>query len=201
MDLLNKYFEELTFSYIEEKKGYAIYGAAIHSQMAGDKQRYVLVFVPAHLGIQTSAKLSELPWRNLQTRLCSKITYRLKPQAWTFPYKLLNLTFRVSNRNKTYTTYQQEMADDVPVFPFDVLLIHNPKKKSVYQYPNGMNLHWAIDQFSTVFNYVGEVQPIRLTTLPPLPLIPTPPPAGNPLASWFNKTQSQAGDGDFELIN
>ena len=54
MDLLNKYFASLTFNYIEEKQGYAIYGAAIHSQIAGDKQRYVLAFVPAHLGIQSS---------------------------------------------------------------------------------------------------------------------------------------------------
>jgi len=194
MNLLNQYFEGLTFRYIEEKQGYAIYGASIYSQLAGDKQRYVLAFVPAHLAIQTSAKLSELPWRNLQTRLCLKTTYRIKPQVWKFPHELPSENFQVSERGKTYTTYKPDDRN----FPFEMLLINNPKKKSIYQYPNTVNIHWAIDQFSTVFNYIGESQPIQLTEFPSLQTqeIQRPPPAGNPMASWFG-----AQSPDFELID
>ena len=193
MDLLNKYFESLTFYYIEEKQGYAIYGAAIHSHMAGDKQRYVLVFVLSHLAVQKTAKLRELPWLNLQTRLCLKTVYRLKPQFWKFPYELQNITFRVTNRNNSYSSYRAESEE----FPFEVLMIHKPKKKSIYQYHSSINLHWAIDQFDTVFNYIGEVQPIQLTTLPQHLIDPTPPPDDNPLIKWFSGTQNSR---DFELI-
>jgi len=193
MDLLNNYFNSLTFYYIEEKQKYAIYGASIHSMLAGDKQRYVLAFVPSHLGIQRTAKLSELPWINIQMRLCLKTTYRLKPQVWKIPQHLPNLTFTAVDRTNTYTKYQSNSDD----FPFEVLMIHTPKKKSIYQYPNVMNMHWAIDQFDTVFNYIGTVAPIQLTTLPALPQHPVPPPVGNPMKKWFENTQNSS---DFEFI-
>lgn len=196
MDILNRYFGSLVFQYIEEKQGYVIYGAAIHSQLAGDKQRYVFAFVPAHLAIQTKAKLSELPWRNLQTRLCPKTTYRLRPQTWKIPHEIDNVNLKISSRNKNYAVYEAENSQ----FPFEVLLINNPKKKSIYQHPNTINLHWAIDQFCTIFNYTGHTQPIQLIELPQQP-IPLPPPASNPLSGWFGGTQISSGDASYELID
>lgn len=161
MDLLNNYFSTLTFKRLEEKQGYAIYGAAIKSLLGGDKQQTVLAFVPQHLAISNVSKLSELPWKNLQMRMCLKNAYKLKPQTWSFPYSLKNLNLILQDRTKTYSTYA--CIDEY--FPFEILLIHSSKKKTIYQYPNSTNLHWAIDQFSTVFNYNGEQSPMQHTTI------------------------------------
>jgi len=160
MDFMNKYFKGLEFIRTHEKKGFVIYAAAIHSFIGGDKQRYVLAFVPSHLAIKNKAKLRELPWVNLQTRLCAKNTYNTMPQQWVLNDKLENITLKVLRRFKTYTTYTH--GSD---FPFEVLLINNSKNKSIYQYPENINLHWAIDKFNTCFNYTGHIAPLESTLL------------------------------------
>jgi len=142
---LNDYFDSLVFEYVGEKQNYAMYCASIASQLAGNVQRFVIAFVPKHLGIQSKARLSELSWKNLQMRLCPKYTYNVPTQRWVAP-DIDGPMLNVINRNQKYTTYQAEG------FPYEVLMLHSNKKKSIYQYPNRMNIHWAIDQFSTIFN-------------------------------------------------
>ena len=159
MDFINKYFKGLVFRRTQETKGYFIYAAAIDSMIGGEKERYVLAFVPSHLSIKDKARLKELPWVNLQTRMCKIGTYKVIPQQWTLNDKLDNITLRVSNRLKKYTTYNSYD------FPFEILLINNPKSKSIYQYPETINLHWAIDKFNTCFNYTGNVAPLENTIL------------------------------------
>lgn len=39
-------------------------------------------------------------------------------------------------------------------------MIHTSAKKTKYQYPNSINFHWAIDQFQTIFNYIGDIHPL-----------------------------------------
>ena len=167
MNTLNRYFRGLIFDRVSEKKGYAIYAAAIHSFIGGDKQRYILAFVPSHLAIKSSAKLRELPWKNLQMRLCPKHTYNTKQQEWVLNHKLENLTLTVKDRNKHHTTYIVDTGE------FEALLLHNPKNKSMYQYPQHINIHWAIDQFNTSFTYTGITDPLEYTSIPvdtiPLP--------------------------------
>jgi len=158
MEILNKYFDSLVFQYTEEKQNYVIYAAAVNGLVGGDKMRCIIAFVPAHLGIQNKARLSNLPWKNLQTRVCPKGTYKLSIQAWKPP--LLNsdipeVMLSVNKREQNYSKYYVD-SKCKEYFPFEVLMVNSPKKKTVYQYPNSMNLHWAIDQFSTVFNYIED---------------------------------------------
>lgn len=165
MDLLNSYFQDIVFRRIEDKQGYAIYGAAISSMIAGDNQRHVFAFVPMHLGVQSTARLSELPWQNLQMRMCPKMTYRLREQHWVLNPTLQDHMFGVVARSREYSTYSLQ-ASAQSDFPFELLMINVPSKKSMYQYPNTLSLHAAIDKFNTIFNYTGTVQPIQLTELP-----------------------------------
>jgi len=158
MDLLNKYFDSLVFQNVEEKQNYALYVAAVNSLVGGGKMRYVIALVPTHLGIHSKAKLSNLPWKNLQTRTCPAGTYNVIAQRWKPP--LLNsgipeIMLNVSKREKNYSTYYIDNKSN-EYFPFEVLMINSPKKKTIYQYPNSINLHWTIDQFNTVFNYIGD---------------------------------------------
>ena len=79
MEILNKYFESLVFQYIEEKQNYAIYAALIKNMLAGNMGQYIIAFVPTHLGVQKTAKLKDLSWTNLQSRLCPKDIYKNTP--------------------------------------------------------------------------------------------------------------------------
>lgn len=196
MELLNKYFSKLTFEYLEEKQGYSIYAAAVYNLLGGDKVRIVFLFVPGYIPIVKSAKINELKWQNLQARTCPKETYKLRLQDWNFPTNLRNIDFNVINRNKNYTTY----STSDPTFHFQISMIHNLKKKTIYQYPNQMNLHWAIDQWNTVFNYVAPVATVDHssnieTSVDDLQEI-RPPSVSNPMGSWMGTNEPPV----FELI-
>lgn len=158
MDLLNHYFSSLTFQYVEEKQNYAVYVAAVNGLVGGDKMRCIIAFVPNHLGIQSKSRLVDLPWKNLQMRACPKGTYKVVIQAWKPPLldkAIPEVMFNVHKREQHYSTYYVDDKSGV-YFPFEVLMVNSPKKKTIYQYPNSMNLHWAIDQYNTVFNYIGD---------------------------------------------
>lgn len=187
MEVFNNYFDGLIFSYIEEKKGFAVYVAALYGQVASDQVRYILAFVPSHLGIQGTSKLKDLPWKNLQMRICPKSAYKVRVQSWKAPAGSTNINFKVVSRGDKFSKYtlatdkyktkysKQDVVDES--FPYEILMIHNPKKHTVFQFPNTMNFDFAIDQFRTVFNYVGSnvysgnYQPpkIEYTTNEPLP--------------------------------
>ena len=162
MEILNSYFSDLIFQYVESKQAYAVYVATIKSRIGGDKQQCIIAFVPEHLGIQNKAHLYNLPWKNLQTRLCPVGTYKVQPQSWKPPslQNIPEIMLNVTDRKEGYATYKANN------FPFEVLMINVAKKKSIYQYPNTMNIYYAIDQFQTIFNYIGETNPILYTQNP-----------------------------------
>lgn len=158
MDVFIPYFKNLTFTRIDEKQGYALYAAMIDSLLQNGSQRYVILFVPAHLAIKTHAKIHELPWQNLQTRTLVN-SYRLRKQAWQSKRGLPDFEFEAISRDKNYTVYRGPSN-----FPFEVLMIHNPKKKTTYQYNNRMMLSSMLENFNSIFNYIGHTSPMDYTS-------------------------------------
>jgi hypothetical protein len=147
MELINEYFKDLVFTkVVEDKEGYSIYGAGIHSNMGGDKMRYVLAFVPVIYAKKRQSHLKDLMWKNLQTRTLTN-SYKLKQQSWKIPREVPDFLFSIVDRKKEYSRYECEEI------PFEILLLHNPKKKSEYQYRNKLMLSAAIDIFETLINY------------------------------------------------
>ena len=149
MEIFNACFKNLVFTRVDEKQGYVIYGASIATGLAGGHKQYVLLFVPSHLTFKTQARIHELPWQNLQTRNLI-YSYRLKEQSWVLPRNIPNILLEIRSRNKQYSTYS------AVGFPFEILLLHKPKKKTIYQYHNKIMLAAVISTFSAVFNYIGE---------------------------------------------
>ena len=157
MEILNKYFGTLIFQYVENKKSYAIYVASIKSMIGGDNQRYVIVFVPESSNssrqIGAKTKIQYLEWTNLQTRTCPN-TYKVTSQQWTSPSSgIPDIIFSINNRVEGFSTYNfSPNKSEISHFPFELIMIHSAKKKSIYQYPNDININWAIDQFTAIFN-------------------------------------------------
>jgi hypothetical protein len=200
MNIFAKYFASLEFTYFEEKQNYAIYVAGIDNMIGADMRQYIIAFVPAHLALQKKARLSELPWKNLQARMCNRAVYNKIPlQGWKIPANTeiaSSITLCVTDRKTEYSIYK---AKNFQEFPFEVLMIHEAKKRTIYQYPNEMNLHWAIDKFQTIFNYIGDNHPIMFvqntnTNTNVNTNVNTnifqPPPLTNPMEGWFKKTQN-----------
>jgi len=169
MDLLNHYFKDLIFTKVDNKEDFVVYAAGVSGAFGGGHQRYVIIFVPNHLAIKSQARIFELAWQNLQTRNLT-YSYRLKKQNFVIPDNLEDILLEVSKREKMYSTYHS-VTDD---FPFDVLLLHNPKKKSVYQYNNKIMLSAALETFESVFNYIGKRDSMSYVKLPNQNTLPSP---------------------------
>lgn len=147
MDIINEYFKDLLFTkVVDNKEGYAIYGAGVSSGIGGQTARYVLAFVPVVYATKKHSKIENLMWKNLQTRNLVD-SYKLKSQRWTYERNIFDFLLTVQDRNSKHTSYEN------PDFPFEILLLHNPKKKTLYQYPNKINLSSAIEIFETIINY------------------------------------------------
>ena len=198
MEIFNKYFENLVFTRIEEKQGFVIYGAGIAAMFGAGMQRYILLFIPSHLAFKNQAKISELSWQNLQTRSLA-YSYKLKAQSWNMARDVPDILLNVAERNKNYSTYK---GND---FPFEILLLHDPKKKTSYQYHNKIMISAAVETFNAVFNYIGKSSPLLYTSGPeeaPLP-VNLPPQTQNPifpLNNWFRTSDQTGLDDSFELL-
>ena len=165
MDVINKYFNQLVFTRLEEKRTpsgqtFFIYGAGIEGMFEDGKSRYVLLMVPTHLSIKAQARINELPWDNLQTRRLH-YSYRLKKQPWKPSRDLQDVPLHVTKREQRHSIYKCPQA-----FPFEVLLLHDPRKKSKYQFHNKIRLSAALETFASSIKYTGQVSPMIYTSPP-----------------------------------
>jgi hypothetical protein len=156
MDLLNSYFSNLVFSRIEEKEGFVMYGACIATGLGGGKRRYILLFVPNYLAVKNKSRIGNLKWQNLQSREITH-SYDLPMQQWSIKRDAKDILLEVEKREKDSSSYKVSTDNQIDIdFPFEILLLHDPKKKTKFQYRNRLTLTGAIELFNCVFNYTGN---------------------------------------------
>lgn len=145
MDSLNSYFQSLQFYLVEQKQvsgvTYSVYAAKISSLLA-DGQRYVFLFVPSSLSDVSKSHISMLNWDSLQTRTLQK-NYDIPSQNLAFSRNKQD-QLHATNRTSSATYYAS------PSIYADFVLLHNPKKKSVEQFPDRLSVAQALATFSCV---------------------------------------------------
>jgi len=161
MELINEYFRSLIFTKVDEKqatngRSYAIYGAGISGMFGDGSANYILLFVPSELATKRQGRIKELRWENLQTRKLQH-RYNLKKQSWRPSRNLHDPLLSVQKRETNISVYTGPI-------PFEILLIHDPKRKTIYQFSNHINLSSALETFSAVLNYTGNFTPIQYTS-------------------------------------
>lgn len=149
MEILNSYFGDLLFIKIEKKENFTVYAAAISSSYGDGKKQYALAFIPSHMAILDKGYLRDLHWQNLQTRTLSN-GYKLPNQKWTIAKHLPTPMFDIVERNEAKSKYLCESE------PLEMILLHDPKKKSIYQYHNRMNLMAALVTFKCVISLLED---------------------------------------------
>lgn len=156
--IINKYFENLLFFKVEEKDGFAVYMARIADQLISDGSKYVIAFVPLHLAVKVQAHLNELAWQNLQTRTV-KQSYRIPAQRWSIPQGVPFLRFNLVSRHDTHTLYKSEQV------PFELLMMHNEKKKTKFQYYPTIHLPAGLVSYGCVLHYIGDKHPLNVAVI------------------------------------
>ena len=77
-------------------------------------------------------------------------------QQWSISRNVKDILLEVEERTKESSSYKMVINDQYTHFPFEILLLHNPKKKTIFQYRNRLTLTAAIELFNCVFNYIEE---------------------------------------------
>jgi hypothetical protein len=151
MDLVNEYFGNMVFTKVEQKEKFIIYAARISSSFGDGTKQYALAFVPTHLAIKNTAHLNELYWQSFQTRLLNP-GYKITPQKWEIPDKVPDIFFKMVTRENSHTNYLPELN-----IGLELLMIHDPKKTSKYQYHSKITLFGALSSFHCVISVITPV--------------------------------------------
>jgi hypothetical protein len=144
----------LLFTKVDIKESDVLYAAKIVSSYADGNCSYIFLFVPKHLAIADTAYAYELPWHNVQSRLL-KVRYKLKQQRWDPPRDVPNIRFNLQDRQPRYTSYTPSEGD-----AFTLLLLHDDRKKTIYQHHSHTTLMTALTSYACVLNYEGGFSPL-----------------------------------------
>lgn len=145
MDLVNSVFKDLTFTRVDSKAGYYVYAAGISlGGLAISGNRYAFVYVPMYHECPDKGSIYSLPWVCVSTRLLQD-SYPMKKQEFKCNLPMNHDPHcHLVERTKTSTIYNQ------PENNLEVTLLHDPKKKSIYQYHNKIHLSYAIETYNCI---------------------------------------------------
>lgn len=150
MELLSAYFSNLIFASVDVQNSFRVYAACVGK--LGNSKNYILLHVPNSEYLPNRANIRDLNYVCLSTRKLVN-SYRLPMQILNFPENLPNPELIVSDRNPNFSVYVSNS------FPFPILLLHDSKKKTKYQYHNRLALTSCLNTFMTVIKMGTNPQP------------------------------------------
>jgi len=155
MEIINDYFSTLIFSKVDIKNDFCVYAAGIYTGLAGEAKRYIFIFVHESKAFKQKGKIYEFEWVSIQTRELTG-SYRLNKQYWKIDRDLPDLKLSVVNRGQDKSIYS---FNDPSLYFLKCELIHNQKKKTIYQYHNKITLSGAIETFNMVISLIPSKMP------------------------------------------
>ncbi|HSA76321.1 MAG TPA: hypothetical protein VLE02_02130 [Nitrosarchaeum sp.] len=143
-DIINSHISTLIFQLKNpnNEDEYYKYYALINS-MYGDKKSYVILFVKKDrfITVPKTIKAKNVEWDAVRTMYIN-INLGLSPQRWA-PSVCNDPLFQIAERNEHLSRYTFGNEN--------IQLIHNPLKKTVFQYPNTISLSGALETFSFIY--------------------------------------------------
>lgn len=188
--LLNAYFGDIIFNLVKEQSNLKTFVACIASGLGGGYKRYAIAHVPSEKVHLTKTRLSSLPWKSFQTRTLYQ-SYKLPQQQWKMNPKLGDIILRNVSRSTESSTYVPEVClSSGSANPFEVTLLHDPKKKTQYQFHNRIRLSAAVETFQFLF--------VRND----IPVTPSQHTISTSTDPWYHSTvpDDVEVDGSFELL-
>lgn len=141
MNIIETLFENLVFTKVYTKDIFDVYAAQIVSSFSNENKNYILAFVPVSFDNPQQSRLKNIAWKNIQSRTIP-IDYKIRAQAWNPPVGVkLHLT--LVERNMQMSKYSCDA-------PLEFIMLHDPKKKTSYQWPASLNIVAAINSFACI---------------------------------------------------
>jgi hypothetical protein len=142
-NLFLDYYGNILLSIVKTENNYDVYACKVVSYL--NLQKYIFVIVRHTENNPEEANLEELRWVSFQTRStddfynCPSYSLELTPDK----KKIMSDELAFINRSVATTSY----ATGIPI---KVTLLHDPKKKHMYQYPDKCPLYMALESYMCV---------------------------------------------------
>ncbi len=153
MELINAYFEGIVFTKVEQKEEYTLYAALLNQ----GNNKFAIAMVRNHMALLNQCYLKDLSWVCFQTRTLKR-RYNLKSQNLP-KTKLPNPLFHEIERTQATVKY------GCNEYPLELLLLNDPHKKGMYQYPRSYNLIAGFLSFNSVITPITDI--VSLGVPPP----------------------------------
>ena len=143
-EALNKYYDNIIFTLVKQEGYYSVYAAKIGT-FVGYDDKFLFAVIPQHMSIKQTAKLPELYWVNFQTRHGNGM-YKNLPKQYissdrnSYP----SVNFSILKRENEKSTYRNQKI------PVELNLFHNPKKRTIYQFNDTINLGFALNTWDCI---------------------------------------------------
>jgi len=197
LNICSIYFGHLTFTNIDFKNGYHIYGAGLNGFSDGTR-RYVFLIVDSKFAGPKGdkRKIDEIMWKNLQVRTIQN-GYALREQSFKQPRIRNDMMAYIVSRSLEKTIYQIEGI------PISVEILHNLKKKSKYQYNDKITFSGILDTFSATITIRDEFIKSQHQPHAHHPPIGSPifTPIGSPVGSTVGVSEWQPNDWSLSMNN
>jgi len=142
MNIINSYFQNNTFEFVENKGKFDLYAIRINTKI--NEKQYILLFVDANVYPET-ININDVEWYSLQTRtFISHSGYSIKPQFWNYPEGLYDPQLILAYNTNDKSVYETKH--------FTIELLNDPRKKTTRQYFKNMSLSTALNTFHCVIS-------------------------------------------------
>lgn len=152
-DVFDEIFKNLYFYRIRPGgEGYMMYAAQLQS-FIGNAKRYVILFVQDRYAYYDKARINQLRWTSLQTRTIPD-DYRIVEQM--LDPKALDTRYHPKVRLYLKARTDKQTEYNAPM-PIELALLHDPKRKTKYQYGDEMTLRQALATFQCVIKKLDYI--------------------------------------------
>ncbi len=151
MDIFDQIFAGLVFLRDKTVNSYTFYVASIQT-FIGNGQKYVILLVPFNKAYHEKAKIYQLAWVSLQTRILQE---RFQVPDQTLDHKTLDHRYSENKIKLTVKNRTSVQTDYFCPLPIELSILHDPKKKSMYQWPDTMELRQALNTFQCVIKLLN----------------------------------------------
>lgn len=147
INVFDNIFKGLIFYKVSRQSpdNYTMYVAQLQSFTANAK-RYVILFVLDDYAFHQKAYINQLRWTSLQTRTIPDDyglpEQNMDPKSLDSRYHQ-KIHLSLKDRNQKQTEYYSQL-------PIEIAILHDPKRKSIYQYPDDISLRQALATFQCV---------------------------------------------------
>lgn len=165
--LIDEALGDLIFEHVETKSGMDTYVAHTTGSLGNGHKRYIILHVPAQQDVQQSWYVPAIynpPQKSLARNLewVSISTRSIKPPSdkWN---KLVSQRWKPVEGEGTISKIYLELVDRTAEWTkyiygeneikIDLLMLHDPKRNTKFQYHSKINLLSALDSFSCVLSF------------------------------------------------